>query len=117
MDATLDDRSGAGQAIFSGVLLMPDDDEYDAARKVWNGEIDRRPALIARCANPADVVAAIALARQRGLEISVRGGAHNFAGYAVCDGGLMIDLSPMRDVVVDATNRKHWDAHGADDCG
>src|SRR5438309_5335938 len=106
MDATLDDRSGAGQAIFSGVLLMPDDDEYDAARKVWNGEIDRRPALIARCANPADVVAAIALARQRGLEISVRGGAHNFAGYAVCDGGLMIDLSPMRDVVVDATNRR-----------
>ncbi|SDA93626.1 FAD-binding oxidoreductase [Sinorhizobium sp. NFACC03] len=81
-----------------GELLAPGSAAYDAARVVWNGMIDRRPALIARCRNAADVVASVNHARARGLAIAVRGGGHNVAGYAVCDGGLMIDLSPMNAV-------------------
>ena len=86
---------------FSGVLLAPQDPGYDDARQVHNGAIDKRPALIARCANTADVVDAVDLARKSGLEISVRGGGHSVAGRAVTDGGLMIDLAPMRGILVD----------------
>jgi FAD/FMN-containing dehydrogenase len=86
-------------------LLTPSDPGYDVARAVWNGAIDRRPALIARCADADDVAAALALARERGLEVAVRGGGHGVAGWAVCDGGLVIDLSPMRAVAVDARAR------------
>src|ERR1700719_1814903 len=75
-----------------GPLLRPGDDGYDAARQVWNGMIDRRPALIARCAGPADVIAAVRFARTHGLLLAVRGGGHNITGNAVCEGGLMIDL-------------------------
>ena len=78
---------------FGGVLLQPGDDGYDAARSVWNGEIDRRPALIARCHSPVDVAAALAYAQRTGLEVAVRGGGHNYSGAAVPEGGLMIDLS------------------------
>jgi len=81
-----------------GELLAPGSAAYDAARVVWNGMIDRRPALIARCRNAADVVASVKHARARGLAVAVRGGGHNVAGYAVCDGGLMIDMSPMNAV-------------------
>ncbi len=88
-----------------GLLLRPADDGYDAARRVWNGMIDRRPALIARCTGAADVMAAVRFARERELLVSVKGGGHNITGNAVCEGGLMIDLSPMKGVRVDPVNR------------
>lgn len=83
-----------------GELLEPGSPAYDAARVVWNGMIDRRPALIARCRNAADVMASVNHARAHGLGIAVRSGGHNVAGYAVCDGGMMIDLSLMNAVRV-----------------
>ncbi len=90
-------------AAFSGTILQPGDEGYDDARRVHNGLIDRRPAIIARCAGTADIQDAVKLARASGLEISVRGGGHNVAGRAVAEGGLMIDLSPMRGIHVDPT--------------
>src|SRR5437870_13480786 len=84
-----------------GPLLRPGDAGYDEARKVWNGMIDRRPALIARCAGVADVIAAVHLARMHQVLVSVRCGGHNFPGNAVCEGGLMIDLAGMRSIRVD----------------
>ena len=77
------------------------DDAYEEARKVWNGLIDKHPALIARCAGAADVIAAVNFANEHDLLLSVRGGGHNVAGQAVCNDGLVIDLSPMRAVRVD----------------
>jgi FAD/FMN-containing dehydrogenase len=91
---------------LSGVVLTRGDTGYHEARSAWNGEIDRYPAVIARCAGATDVVAAIGFARQHGLEISVRGGFHNTAGTAICDDGLMIDLSPLRQVEVDPAARR-----------
>ena len=88
-----------------GPLLRPGDGQYDEARKVWNGMIDRRPALIARCAGVADVIAAVRFARTHGVLVSVKGGGHNITGNAVCEGGLMIDLSPMKSVRVDLAQR------------
>ena len=79
----------------------PGEEGYDEARRVWNGAIDRRPALIARCAGADDVVEAVRFARERDLLVSVRGGGHAVAGHAVCDGGLMIDLSLMKAIRVD----------------
>ncbi len=92
-------------ASLRGSLLQPGDAGYDAARRVWNGAIDRKPALIARCAGPADVLAAVNFARANQLLVSVRGGGHNVTGNAVCDGGLMIDLSPMKGIRVDRQRR------------
>jgi len=89
-----------------GRLLRPGDGGYDEARKVWNGMIDRRPAFIARCAGVADVIAAVRFAREHELLVSVRGGGHNITGNAVCEGGLMIDLSPMKSARVDPVNRR-----------
>src|SRR5437763_4315193 len=86
---------------------------YDDARRVHNWMIDKRPAVIVRCRVVDDVVAALAIARQNGLEVSVRGGGHNVAGTAVTDGGVMIDLSPMRDVEVDAAGRRARAGGGA----
>jgi FAD/FMN-containing dehydrogenase len=88
-----------------GPLLAPGEGGYDEARRVWNGMIDRRPALIARCAGVADVIAAVRFARDHELLASVRGGGHNITGNAVCEGGLMIDLSPMKSVRVDQVQR------------
>jgi len=90
---------------FSGALLQSADDGYDDARAIHNGLIDKHPTLIARCLGTADVVDAIALARESGLEISVRGGGHNVAGRAVTDGGLMIDLAEMKGMHVDPSAR------------
>src|SRR5712691_6170720 len=94
------------RAAFSGSIITPADRDYDVARSVWNGAIDRHPAVIARCSSAEEVAAAIGFARDRGLEISVRGGGHNFGGFAVCEGGLMIDLSGMRQVAVDPAARR-----------
>src|SRR6476661_7778667 len=87
-------------------LLTSGTPGYDAARAVWNAMIDHRPAAIARCASPDDVVAAIRRARELGLEIGVRCGGHNIAGLAVPDGGLMLDLVPMGGVAVDPGARR-----------
>ena len=91
---------------FRGDVIVPDHPEYDDARAVWNGTVDRRPGLIARCRGTADVAAAVGFARDRGLEIAVlRGGGHNVAGTAVCDSGIVIDLSAMRAVSVRPVER------------
>jgi FAD/FMN-containing dehydrogenase len=95
----------AFQTSLRGELLCPDDPGYDDARKVWNGMIDKRPALIARCAGVADVVEAVHFARTNNLLVSIRGGGHNITGNAVCDGGLMLDLSRMKGVRVDPIKR------------
>ena len=88
-----------------GRLVQSGDGGYDQARTVWNGMIDRRPALIARCAGPADIIASVHFARDHGLLVSVKGGGHNITGNAVCEGALMIDLSPMKGVRVDPAGR------------
>lgn len=89
-----------------GSVVLPDDAAYDATRGVWNGMIDRRPALIVRCHGVADVIAAVKFGRTHGLLTSVRGGGHGVAGHAVCEGGLMIDLSAMNAVHVDPAARR-----------
>ena len=92
-------------ADLRGDLVLPDDAEYDAARAVYNGMIDKRPAAIARCRDTADVVAAVGFARANGLEIAVRGGGHHAAGFGTWDDALVIDLSPMRGTTVDPAQR------------
>ena len=91
---------------LGGEVLLPGDAAYDAARAVCNGAIDRRPAVIARCESAADVARAIGFARAHGLELAVRGGGHNYAGFAVCEGGLMLDLSRMNRVTVNPAARR-----------
>ena len=98
----LDEAAVGGlDGAFAGVLIGPGHREYESARRVWNGMVDRRPALIARCAHQGDVVAAVRFAREHGLALAVRGGGHNVAGNAVCDGGVVVDLSAQRAVEVD----------------
>ena len=101
------------RAAMDGPVILPGQAGFDDARRVWNAAIDRRPAVIARCATAADVVAAVGFAREHGLEISVRGGAHNPAGTAVSDGGLMIDLSGLNAVTVDPAARRARAGGGA----
>jgi FAD/FMN-containing dehydrogenase len=104
--ATIDEeRLETLAAEFSGVLLRPGDDGYEEARSIYNGLVDKRPTLIARCLNTADVVDAVNLGREQGLEISIRGGGHGVAGTALTDGGLMIDLSLMKGIHVDPVRR------------
>ncbi len=86
---------------FQGELVRPGDPSYDRRRKVWNGSIDRYPALIARCTGVSDVVAALAFARRTGLAVAVRSGGHSFPGLSVCDGGIVIDLGSMKQIRVD----------------
>jgi FAD/FMN-containing dehydrogenase len=95
----------AFKTAFKGPVLTADDAAFDDTRKIWNAMIDRRPGLIARCTGTADVVQAVRFARQHGLLSSVRGGGHNIAGLAVCEGGLMIDMSLLRGVWVDPARR------------
>jgi FAD/FMN-containing dehydrogenase len=101
------------RGMFTGQVIMPTDNAYDTARAVWNAEVDRYPAMIARCLNAADVSAAVIFARQQELEISVRGGAHNTSGCAVGEGGLTIDLSQLRHVTVDPASQRAWVGGGA----
>src|SRR5215218_9475984 len=100
-----DNAVDALRARLRGPLLLPGNDGYDATRTVWNAMFDRRPALIARCAGGADILAAVSFARERGLHLSVKGGGHNVAGKAVCDDGLLLDLSPMKGIRVDPVAR------------
>lgn len=95
----------AFKSSLRGELLLPSDDGYDAARKIYNAMIDKRPAMIARCAGAADVITCVNFAREHHLLVSVRGGGHNVAGKAVCDDGLMIDLSRMKGIRVDPIRR------------
>jgi FAD/FMN-containing dehydrogenase len=100
-DAALRDLSAA----VRGQVLVPGARGYDAARRIFNAMIDHRPALIVRCAAASDVTACVDFARAQGLNVSVKGGGHNVSGKSVCDGGLMIDLSPMKGLRVDAPRR------------
>jgi FAD/FMN-containing dehydrogenase len=90
---------------FAGITLTPGDDGYDEARALWNGSFDKRPAIIGRCRTTDDVVSIIGFARESGLPLAVRSGGHSLAGLSSCDDGIMLDLSLMRDVVVDAGAR------------
>jgi hypothetical protein len=101
------------RAGLRGPLLLPGEPGFDEARRVFNGLIDRRPAAIAQCSGTADVVHAVNFGRTQGIRVSVRGGGHNVAGLAVCEGGLVIDLSRMRSVRVDPTGRRVWVQGGA----
>jgi FAD/FMN-containing dehydrogenase len=103
----------AFRASLRGPVMLPGDPGYDGARALWNGMIDRHPALIVRCAGTADVQTAVAFARLNGLPLAVRGGGHNIAGSALCDDGLVIDLSGMRHVLVDPRARHAWVGGGA----
>jgi FAD/FMN-containing dehydrogenase len=96
-----------------GELLLEGDPGYDAARTIWNAMIDKHPALIVRCRGTADVMRAVSFARESNLLLAVRGGGHNIAGSALCDGGVVIDLSAMRSVRVDAATRRAWVEGGA----
>ena len=103
--SSLSDAVTALASTFTGQLLRPGDAGYDEARKVHNGLIDKRPALIARCRGLADIADAVKMARDRKLEVAVRGGGHNVAGRATIDSGLMIDLSRMKGIHVDPKAR------------
>jgi FAD/FMN-containing dehydrogenase len=98
-------RLGELEAAFGGQLVRPDDPTYDEHRAVWNGSIDRRPDLIARCAGTHDVIAALRFARETGLQIAVRSGGHSFPGLCVADSAMVIDLGPMRGIRVDPRGR------------
>ena len=100
-----EDTVAAFETTLRGALLRPGDDGYEAARTTWNAMIDKRPALIVRCVGVADVIQAVNFARTHDLLVAVRGGGHNVAGNAVCDGGLVIDLSPMKSIHVDPVRR------------
>lgn len=90
---------------FRGRLVVPEDADYDDARAIWNGAIDRRPRFVARCLSASDVAAALRFGQERGLPLTVRGGGHGVAGNAVCDGGLVIDLGPMKGITIDPAAR------------
>jgi FAD/FMN-containing dehydrogenase len=101
------------KALIKGSILVPDDPGYEEARQVWNAMIDRRPAMIVQCADDDDVPSAITFARQNKLEISIRGAGHNIAGNALCNGGLTIDFSKMKNARVDAEKRRAYVEPGA----
>lgn len=100
--------TAAFQADFAGTLVSPEDPQYNEVRQIWNAMIDRRPSLIARCVSAGDVARSLDLVRQHELPFSIRGGGHNIAGNAVCDGGLMIDLSLMKGISIDPEHRRAY---------
>src|SRR6476659_5139755 len=105
MVAVDDEAVESFKAGFEGVALTPGDERYDEARALWNGWFDKLPAVVARCRTTQDVVSGVGFARESGLPLAVRSGGHSLAGLSSCDRGIMLDLSPMRDVVVDAPGR------------
>src|SRR5438045_5686257 len=102
LDQAAIDELAAG---FRGEIVRPPDPSYEEHRHVWNGSIDRYPAVIARCAGVADVIAAVRFARRANLAVAVRSGGHSFPGLSTCDGGIVIDLSPMKGIRVDPIAR------------
>src|SRR4051812_48012838 len=100
-------------ARFSGTLITPDDERYDEARRVHNGMIDKRPALIALCESVPDVAAALAYARAEDMEVAVRAGGHASPGFGTTDGGMLIDVRAMNAVHVDPARRIAWVGPGA----
>ncbi len=113
MTTQLNKKAQTLKGKVNGNVLIPGDTGYDGARRIWNAMIDRRPEVIVQCATSDDVAQAIAFAGDNDLEISVRGGGHNIAGYAVCDKGLMIDFSTMKNVRVDTGARRAYVEPGA----
>jgi FAD/FMN-containing dehydrogenase len=101
-DATLAEL----RSTITGTVTVPGDPDYETARRTWNYAIDRHPALIMRCTGTADVVAGVQFARSEALPIAVRGGRHSLAGFSTCDDGLVLDLSPMSAVHVDAIRNR-----------
>jgi hypothetical protein len=101
------------RAAMCGPVIGPAEEDYDQARRVWNADIDRRPAVIARCASPADVAAAVTFAATNGLEVTVRGGAHSMSGASVADDGLMVDLSRLNQVSADPQAKRARAGGGA----
>nr|WP_217645433.1 FAD-dependent oxidoreductase [Oceanisphaera psychrotolerans] len=97
----------------TGSVVLPDDASYNELRQIWNATIDRHPAIIVQCAEAEDVPRALHFAREQGLEVSVRGAGHNIAGNAVCEGGIMIDMSNMTQVRVDAVKKIAYVQPGA----
>ena len=93
-------------AAFRGAVIQDGDAEYESARRIWNASIDKRPGLIVRCSGLADVIAAVRFAREHGLLVAIRGGGHNVGGRALCDGGMVIDLSRMKGIHVDPKARR-----------
>src|SRR6187431_2378897 len=91
---------------FRGNVLLPSDGAYNEVRQIWNAMIDRKPGVIARCTSVQDVIQAVNFARTNNLVVSIRGGGHNIAGNAVCDDGIMIDMSLMKNVTVDLATRR-----------
>src|SRR5262245_50655446 len=100
-------RSAASElrSVMQGKVVLPGDDDYDRARRIWNGAVDHHPALFALCKSPGDVQAAVHVARAHGLPLSVRGGGHDWEGRSVRHDGLVVDLSEMRRVTVNAAAR------------
>ncbi len=113
MTQSVDHDFGSLRSAMVGSVFAPDDAGYDEARSIWNGDIDRRPAVIAACLSPGDVAAALAFARDQALEVSVRGGGHAYSGTSVCDGGVMINLSGLNQVVVDSAAKRAQVGGGA----
>src|SRR6266481_5238052 len=107
--ATISDLGAA----LRGKILDQGSPAYDEARTIWNAMIDRKPGLIMRCLGAADVIHAVRFARDNGLLVAVRGGGHNIAGSAICDGGVVIDLSQMKSVHVDPAVQRAWVEPGA----
>ena len=93
---------------INGRIITPDDADYDQARRVFMGDVDRRPAMIVRVADAADVSRVITLARETGSELAVRGGGHSPAGHGVSEGGIVLDLSDLRAIEIDAERRTAW---------
>jgi FAD/FMN-containing dehydrogenase len=113
MTTLLNETLGKLKTNVKGRVVLPDDPDYDEVREIWNAMIDLRPAVIVQCAEASDVPQAISFARANGLEISIRGGGHNIAGSALCDRGVTIDLSPMKNVRIDAQKRRAYVEPGA----
>ena len=111
--APFEETLAAFETHFGGAVISPADAEYDEARALWNGMIDAQPRLIVKCRNVQDVVGALAFGREAGLTVAVRAGGHNVAGLATVDGGLVIDLSQLNAVEVDAEKRLVGVAGGA----
>lgn len=113
MTTLLNDKFETLKTNVKGYVVLPDDPRYDEVREIWNAMIDRRPAVIVQCAEASDIAVAIAWARKNGVEISIRGAGHNIAGNAVCDNGIMIDLSTMKNVRIDAPKKRAYVEPGA----